>query len=266
MKTILYFFAAAICLSSCIGSQQIGYVTPTHNMPLNSARNDGHVMAALGFNHREFQGSYSPVKYVGLMMNYFERSGDLVKSPSINREYGIGGYYPFLKNYVVEAYVLKNQGGIDWAYKYVNDTYTTVRSTYKDLSSRFSGYSAQVDFGFKQYVEPNFFYVSYGIGYKMSWENFSTFHYHVEYRENNYIKTQTTQDLSNLNYRFDQITTSVKFGWQAVRIGSQVSFVVPSPLIAKTLEAPPYFHDSFISLTLELFIPNKKRGQVPFTE
>jgi hypothetical protein len=260
MKTILYFVASAICLSSCIGSQQIGYVTPTHNMPLNSARNDGHVMATRGFNHSEIQASYSPVKYVGLMMNYLERSGNDVKKSSINREIGIGGYLPFKQNFVVEAYALKNQGGIDWAYHDINDTYTTVRSIYKDLSSKYNGYSAQIDLGWKEYAKPNYLYYSFGIGYKISWQNFSNFHYHEEYRENNQVMNHTTQDFQNMNFRFNQFSIGAKFGWQVVRIGAQFSYIVSNPIIAETLQAPPYFHSAFQSITFELFIPNKKRG------
>jgi hypothetical protein len=256
---ILLLLLASGLISSCGKLAKVGYVTSTHNMPMLKERLEGNVMGSIGSNHVECQASVSPIKYVGLVGNWY--SG-FPLSLSRSSEYGLGGYYPFAKKFLVEVYALSINTDITrnklQVHRFLSEY---ADATLEELYSRYKGYSVQCDFGF--FPEPkddlNGFSNSISIGAKYSDVDYSYF----EYRRSEYQRWETSTQTGGLvevvhlpqhHQRFLALSGTFRTGFEPVRFMFQYSHHFSLDGYPSSDDTPPYYKPFWISIGIELFI------------
>jgi len=137
MKPILLLIIGIGCLGlySC---QRAYYVPNAHNVPLFQNGGEVRLMASRSIEGQktfDLQAAVSPVKYVGIMGNYFETSYNQLGNGHYY-DYAVGGYFPF-RNIVFELYVGQGFG-------YANNNFNLGRYIKND----FVKYFIQPNIGF----------------------------------------------------------------------------------------------------------------------
>lgn len=256
-----------ICLStflfvSCGKMAKVGYVTSTHNMPLTIQRYEGQISGAVGFNHREIQASFSPVKYLSLMGNYY--SGPL-KETRQSSEWGAGLYFPIQNRWVIESYLLQ----IDTRLRLNNLDYDIFLNpgkfaTSESLKSYYSGKSIQLDFGyrFNEAELKRHTLSSIGIGAKYSDVNFSAFDYgkweYKNWNESDQELLSTEHIYLEKNHlKFLQISATIRWEKEPFRLLVQYSHHLSLSGYGPSETTAPFYQPAWLTMSLELFLPRK---------
>jgi hypothetical protein len=258
----------AMCLfSSCGNLAKVGYVTSTHNMPLHKERMEGNLMGAISWNHVEAQASFSPIKYVGLLGNFY---GGFPNGQSVSTEYGIGGYYPFGKNFLVEVYGLRINTDIQRNHINIQKFLSEYAdATVEALYSKYDGYSLQCDFGIfpKKENTTDRYLHSFGLGVKYSTINFSLF----DYKRWEYKRWDTNSQsgglaehvtLPQVNQRFLALSGTLRFGKGPINILFQYSHHLSLDGYPPSKVSPPYYQSGWFTLGVELYISRNFRQNI----
>ena len=260
--TILQICLSTVLFVSCGQMAKVGYVTSTHNMPLTTQRYEGQISGAVGFNHREIQASFSPVKYLSLMGNYY--SGPFRETRQ-SSEWGAGLYLPIKNRWVVETYLLQidtklRLNNLDFDIFLNPDQFATTES----LKSYYSGKSIQLDFGYRFDEHEIFRHTlsSIGIGAKYSDVRFSDFEYGIwEYKNWNQPNQELLSTeriyLEKNHLKFLQISATIRWEKEPFRFLVQYSQHLSLSGYGPSETNPPFYQPAWLTMSLEVFLPRK---------
>jgi hypothetical protein len=259
-----------ICLfTSCSNLAKVGYVTSTHNMPMLKEQFEANVMGAISWNHLEAQASLSPIKYVGLIGNFY---GGFPNAQSSSTEYGLGGYYPIADKFLIEVYALKINTHISRNHINVQQIFTIseyVDATVETLHSDYKGYSLQCDFGIygKPKDKSDRVSKSFAMGAKFSDVRYSLF----DYKRSEYQRWETSTQVGGLaehvtlppqNMKFLALSGTLRLGIEPVRFMFQYSHHLSLDGHPPSKDVPPYYKRSWLTIGIEFCLTRNFRQNV----
>jgi hypothetical protein len=236
-------------------------------MPLLKEQFEGNVMGAMSWNHVECQASFSPIKYLGLMGNFY---GGFPNAQSLSTEYGLGGYYPISNLFLVEVYALKINTQISRNHLYVQRFLSeNADATLETLESDYKGYSLQCDFGYtgNPAKKASRFSESIAIGAKYSDVRYSKF----DYRRSEYQRWESNNQVGGLvehvtlpqyHQRFLALSTTFRLGIEPVRFMFQYSHHFSLDGFPPSDDTPPYYKQFWFTIGVELFINRNTRENI----
>ncbi|MEY3398545.1 MAG: hypothetical protein RL220_1139 [Bacteroidota bacterium] len=251
-------------IASCSPLNKMGYVTPTHNMPMMSRTFDGHAMATAGFNHFELQGAFSPIKHVAVLGNLYKGFGG---KSEWSKEWGGGLYHAFDDRFIVEAFYLRNDASIYRAKNRVLSMFLSEHVDYRkeSLKSVYDGHSLQMDVGYKwygEYADETTFTAALGV--KWSEVVFREFSYKYKLYgdwglSSQYVKEEYEVLMTKEALSFLAISGTFKYGTGGLRAIFQYSHHLGLSGFGPSQSEPPYYQPAWITIGLEAYIPNLKR-------
>ncbi len=159
-KSILSLLVIVSIAFSACHTPMVGYVPSTHNVPLLTEKNEGRISGAIGLNHSELQLSYSPVKHLGLMSNFY------LGTPGVSGEYGLGYYNKIGNHFLIETYALYNKTSLSRRSK--DEIFFISEHTdmyIQDLQAKYKGFAYQLEFA---YLSDLTFLRSFAVGAKFA--------------------------------------------------------------------------------------------------
>jgi hypothetical protein len=260
-KKFMVLFAAwaVLFLSSC-AKRQVGFVTSTHNMPFLKERNEGRVMPALGYNHSELQASYSPIKYVGLMGNYYRGHFKYEPKKNYSAEIGGGLYLPIGKHLVLEAYSLYINTRLQRSSFHVIPSLFSehVGAASRSINLKYIGNSNQFDIGYLFFDDNNISHCI-GLGVKLSRIQYDFFHYdryiYLHYGEpDEAISYEEHATMPSSVLDFMAYSGTYRLNMELVSAMVQYSFHENKNGFAADYQNAPFYRKSWLTLSVEFHI------------
>ncbi|MBC8172767.1 MAG: hypothetical protein H7X71_02575 [Chitinophagales bacterium] len=245
MKNIPFIsalFTPALIIIILSGCSRIYYAPTTQNVPLLTEQNELRIAAGISggeeYEAVNIEVAYSPVKYVGIMLNSFhaaENSDSLFTNPVRYKgnltEAGIGFYYPLATYYTAEVYAGYGKGTAQYPWSF--DTIAPLK---------FDRFFVQFSAGMKRkYFEialsDRFSYVHYtNIEEMYKIEAFSNYKYVPK---------------NNQLYIFQEPALTMRAGLEAIKF--QMQYQICIPFSGPTLGYSSYNFNLGIMLTPSVF-------------
>jgi hypothetical protein len=232
----------------------------SQNVAANSERNDGKLILAKANTGLMVQINFSPIKYVNLFGSAVKNfNSQYPNSTNYAAQWGIGGYTPMFKGFILEASALMSNSQFDWQYSHVKGGAFTSKQDFfvMKCQSASTGYAANVALSLNIKKDEDSACIVY-FGVQLDRTNYKKINYYYHQFGDRVASIENFRHLDNLKVR----STDFYFGFaigRSIRFKLQLDSYFYSNLRNYSSDRFPFIADASAFIGVEIPIPNKTR-------